>query len=58
MFSCSLVDYASLLQCLDLPVLTKEQCVNAYGDMITDNMFCAGFLEGGKDSCQVHTHFC
>ncbi|XP_052002825.1 trypsin-like [Xyrauchen texanus] len=46
------VDYAAVLQCLDLPVLSRSQCEGAYGWQITDNMFCAGFLEGGKDSCQ------
>ncbi|KAJ8287675.1 hypothetical protein COCON_G00003340 [Conger conger] len=46
------VNYASVLQCLDLPILSDSQCKNAYSNLITDNMFCAGFLEGGKDSCQ------
>merc|ERR1712033_112685 len=27
-------------------------CGNTYPGMITDAMFCAGYLEGGKDSCQ------
>lgn len=53
---CSPVIYASVLQCLDLPILSHSQCKNAYNDLITDNMFCAGFLEGGKDSCQVCLH--
>ncbi|RXN23722.1 myofibril-bound serine ase [Labeo rohita] len=42
---------ASVLQCLDLPVLSKKQCTDAYRS-ITENMFCAGFMKGGKDSCQ------
>ncbi|XP_051720334.1 trypsin-2-like isoform X1 [Ctenopharyngodon idella] len=46
------VDYASVLQCLNLPVLSRSQCEGAYGWQITENMFCAGFMEGGKDSCQ------
>ncbi|XP_048024860.1 trypsin-2-like isoform X1 [Megalobrama amblycephala] len=43
---------ASALQCLKLPVLSMTQCKGAYGTFITKNMFCAGFMEGGKDSCQ------
>ncbi|XP_056331112.1 snake venom serine protease NaSP-like [Danio aesculapii] len=46
------VDYADVLQCLNLPVLTRAQCEGAYGWQITKNMFCAGFMEGGKDACQ------
>ncbi|XP_076826308.1 trypsin-like isoform X2 [Brachyhypopomus gauderio] len=46
------VDYASVLQCLSLPVLSRSECQGAYGNRITENMFCAGFMEGGKDSCQ------
>ena len=41
------------LQCLDVPVLSDEDCDNSYPGMITEAMFCAGYLEGGKDSCQV-----
>uniref|UniRef100_A0A8C9SFY3 trypsin n=1 Tax=Scleropages formosus TaxID=113540 RepID=A0A8C9SFY3_SCLFO len=46
------VHYAAVLQCLNLPILSESQCRNSYGSLITDNMLCAGFLEGGKDSCQ------
>ncbi|XP_042279813.1 trypsin-1-like [Thunnus maccoyii] len=48
----SSVDDGDKLQCLDLPILPQADCDNAYPGMITDAMFCAGFLEGGKDSCQ------
>ncbi|XP_063055710.1 trypsin-2-like [Engraulis encrasicolus] len=40
------------LQCLQIPILSERDCDNSYPGMITDAMFCAGYLEGGKDSCQ------
>ncbi|XP_034029904.1 trypsin-2-like [Thalassophryne amazonica] len=40
------------LQCLKIPILSDRDCKNSYPGMITDSMFCAGYLEGGKDSCQ------
>ncbi|XP_061093523.1 trypsin-1-like [Conger conger] len=40
------------LQCLDIPILSDRDCENSYPGMITPTMFCAGYLEGGKDSCQ------
>ncbi|XP_014345787.2 trypsin-like [Latimeria chalumnae] len=46
------VNYPSMLQCLNAPILTTTQCQNAYPGMITNNMICIGYLEGGKDSCQ------
>nr|XP_054971451.1 putative trypsin-6 [Pan paniscus] len=46
-------DYPDELQCLDAPVLTQAKCKASYPLKITSNMFCVGFLEGGKDSCQV-----
>uniref|UniRef100_A0A2K5JCW2 trypsin n=1 Tax=Colobus angolensis palliatus TaxID=336983 RepID=A0A2K5JCW2_COLAP len=45
-------DYPDELQCLDAPVLTQAECEVSYPGRITSNMFCVGFLEGGKDSCQ------
>ncbi|KAL7988499.1 hypothetical protein Chor_007418 [Crotalus horridus] len=44
--------YPDLLQCLTAPILSQSQCSRAYPGKITNNMFCAGYLEGGKDSCQ------
>ncbi|XP_021020939.1 trypsin V-A-like [Mus caroli] len=43
---------SSVLQCLNAPVLSDSVCHKAYPLQITNNMFCLGFLEGGKDSCQ------
>uniref|UniRef100_A0A8C1R678 trypsin n=1 Tax=Cyprinus carpio TaxID=7962 RepID=A0A8C1R678_CYPCA len=40
------------LQCLEIPILSDRDCNNSYPGMITNTMFCAGYLEGGKDSCQ------
>ncbi|MEQ2176776.1 hypothetical protein GOODEAATRI_031542, partial [Goodea atripinnis] len=46
-------NYPDTLRCLDAPILSDTNCRNSYPGQITSNMFCAGFLEGGKDSCQV-----
>lgn len=49
-----LVDpYPDNLQCLKAPVLPSSECTKAYPGKITKNMICVGFMEGGKDSCQV-----
>ncbi|KAJ8985782.1 hypothetical protein NQ317_014436 [Molorchus minor] len=44
----------SVLQVVEVPVISQEDCVNAYADyVVSDRMFCAGLLaEGGKDACQ------
>ncbi|XP_036393953.1 trypsin-3-like isoform X2 [Megalops cyprinoides] len=44
--------YPDRLRCLDVPILSDSSCRNSYPGQITSNMFCAGFLQGGKDSCQ------
>ncbi|KAM7244962.1 hypothetical protein CapIbe_003488 [Capra ibex] len=46
------VNYPDLLQCLEAPLLSHADCEASYPGEITNNMICAGFLEGGKDSCQ------
>lgn len=45
--------YPDVLQCLNAPVLSSSQCSRAYPGRITSNMICIGYLNGGKDSCQV-----
>ncbi|XP_029306857.1 trypsin-1-like isoform X1 [Cottoperca gobio] len=40
------------LQCVDIPILSDEDCNASYPNMVDHTMFCAGYLEGGKDSCQ------
>ncbi|KAK7174552.1 hypothetical protein R3I93_001689 [Phoxinus phoxinus] len=41
------------LQEVDVPIIGNRQCKCLNGvSNITDNMICAGLLEGGKDSCQ------
>ncbi|XP_078391442.1 trypsin-like [Cetorhinus maximus] len=40
------------LQCLDAPVLSDATCERSYPGMITKNMMCVGYVDGGKDSCQ------
>jgi Zn-dependent metalloprotease/subtilisin family serine protease len=44
--------FPSTLQQVDVPITTKAACVAAYGTNVTDNMLCAGYQTGGKDSCQ------
>ncbi|ROL48631.1 Serine protease 27 [Anabarilius grahami] len=43
----------NVLQEVEVPVIGNRQCNCLYRvGNITDNMICAGLLEGGKDSCQ------
>ncbi|MGH0185220.1 UNVERIFIED_CONTAM: hypothetical protein FKN15_017244 [Acipenser sinensis] len=42
----------TMCRCLEIPIVSEQDCENSYPGMITPNMFCAGYLEGGKDSCQ------
>ncbi|XP_075699008.1 serine protease 1-like [Rhinoderma darwinii] len=41
-----------ILQCVNVPVLSDEDCQKAYPGEITNSMICLGYPEGGKDSCQ------
>ena len=48
---------ANTLQEVDVVSVSQSQCLSAYSPLygpnaITDNMFCAGVPQGGKDSCQ------
>lgn len=39
------------LQQVELPIVSEEECTSSMGRMITENMLCAGFRQGGKDAC-------
>ncbi|XP_030635440.1 coagulation factor VII [Chanos chanos] len=41
-----------ILRQLDVPVLLTPQCALKSGVNITDNMFCAGYMEGNQESCR------
>uniref|UniRef100_A0A3Q2ZR90 MBL associated serine protease 1 n=1 Tax=Kryptolebias marmoratus TaxID=37003 RepID=A0A3Q2ZR90_KRYMA len=47
---------SDLLQYVKLPVVSQDECQASYASRsisynITNNMFCAGFFEGGRDTC-------
>ena len=45
---------SATLQQVYVPFISKSQCENYYpAQDLTVNMVCAGYPEGGKDSCQV-----
>ncbi|XP_006881894.1 PREDICTED: coagulation factor IX [Elephantulus edwardii] len=43
---------ASILQYLKVPLIDRATCLRSTRVTILNNMFCAGYHEGGKDSCQ------
>ncbi|XP_037678665.1 coagulation factor IX-like isoform X2 [Choloepus didactylus] len=43
---------ASVLQYLKVPLVDRATCLRSTKFIIYNNMFCAGYHEGGKDSCQ------
>uniref|UniRef100_A0A8C5KQ76 Kallikrein related-peptidase 5 n=1 Tax=Jaculus jaculus TaxID=51337 RepID=A0A8C5KQ76_JACJA len=44
-------NFPKVLQCLNITVLNKDKCRDAYPGQIDETMFCAGDEEG-RDSCQ------
>lgn len=47
----SFSDYPNELQQVSVPIVENQTCETVYPGYITDNMLCAGYAEGGKDSC-------
>ncbi|XP_035142187.1 kallikrein-5 isoform X2 [Callithrix jacchus] len=45
------VHFPKTLQCLNITVLSRKRCEDAYPGQIDDTMFCAGD-KAGRDSCQ------
>lgn len=48
-------DFPDELYEVQAPIVEQSACQFAYstvGDTITDNMICAGLVQGGKDACQ------
>lgn len=41
-----------LLQKVNVPLISHEQCNLSYDNSIDESMLCAGYPAGGKDSCQ------
>ncbi|XP_072398625.1 trypsin-1-like [Diabrotica undecimpunctata] len=40
------------LRVTEIPILNQSDCKRVMGKFITDRMFCAGLVKGGKDACQ------
>lgn len=52
---CLLANMPNRLQCLNVPIVSDEDCEKAYPGMITRRMVCAGYMDGGRDACNVRT---
>ncbi|XP_069738735.1 kallikrein-11-like [Phaenicophaeus curvirostris] len=46
------VTYPDVLQCVNVTIFSMAECRQLYPGSITENMVCAGSLQGGRDSCQ------
>lgn len=43
---------SNVLMAVQMPVVSNAVCNSVYGGWITEQMLCAGYAGGGKDSCQ------
>ncbi|XP_061594296.1 transmembrane protease serine 9 [Cololabis saira] len=41
----------NLLQKASVSIIDQEHCQQSYGNMLSPNMMCAGFMKGGTDTC-------
>ncbi|XP_068219770.1 trypsin-1-like [Palaemon carinicauda] len=46
---------SSVLNEVEVVILTREECESYYPSRITNSMICAGYPEGGKDRCTGDT---
>lgn len=51
------------LQKLKVPIIDSELCKRLYWrgagqEAVTEDMLCAGYLEGERDACLVSAHLC
>lgn len=54
MFSLLPGSVANILQEAEIPLITNEKCQQQLPEYnITQRMMCAGYEQGGVDSCQV-----
>jgi secreted trypsin-like serine protease len=52
-FAAHLGETPTILQHVQVPVISNLDCKSAYGGQIKESMICAGYPgEGGKDACQ------
>lgn len=43
---------SNVLNAVDVPIVSIEECKVAYGQRVNQDHVCAGLRQGGKDSCQ------
>jgi secreted trypsin-like serine protease len=43
--------YPDALREVVVPLVAPETCIQEYGSLVTENMICAGYPKGNKDSC-------
>ncbi|XP_071343966.1 transmembrane protease serine 9 [Trachinotus anak] len=41
----------NLLQKAAVSIIDQADCQHSYGNVLTPNMMCAGYMEGGRDTC-------
>lgn len=42
----------NVLRAVDVSIVNQNQCNESYWGIITDQMFCAGYVNGGRDACE------